>query len=65
MGARDRAGQKRTDIDTRCTSENKRELRLPGSGQFHPLITPMGRSRATFRASPAEWTTSITSSTFL
>jgi O-antigen ligase len=30
-----------------------------------PLITPIGRSRATFRASPARSTTSITSSTFL
>jgi len=33
--------------------------------QAQPLMTPMGRRRATFRASPALSTTSITSSTFL
>ena len=31
----------------------------------YPLITPIGRKRATFAARPAWWTTSITSSTFL
>jgi len=30
-----------------------------------PLMTPMGRKRATLRARPAVWTTSMTSSTFL
>jgi hypothetical protein len=33
--------------------------------QYHPLITPMGRMRATFFDSPAAATTSTTSSTFL
>jgi hypothetical protein len=32
---------------------------------YHPLITPIGRMRATFADSPALWTTSTTSSTFL
>ncbi len=33
--------------------------------EAQPLMTPIGRRRATFRASPARSTTSITSSTFL
>src|SRR5439155_4658849 len=35
------------------------------SGFFYPLITPIGFNRATRRASPALWTTSITASTSL
>jgi hypothetical protein len=38
------------------------ELLLGGS---HPLITPMGLSRATRLAKPALWTTSMTTSTSL
>jgi hypothetical protein len=35
------------------------------ANQTHPLITPIGRMRATLRDRSAWWTTSTTSSTFL
>jgi hypothetical protein len=45
MDGRQGAGQKRTDIDTRCTSENKRGVESARIGLDHSLITPMGCRR--------------------